>query len=119
MPSSGPWVLNLGRRQDRRSVPHRRRCGSASGAARGRARADRGPALQGQSAKATEPHTCAECALRDHPTLGALPAPVQSGRLRIDGQRIAAKERLDGKFLLSTSDVDLNAEDVALGHKNL
>lgn len=30
-----------------------------------------------------------------------------------------AEERLDGKFLLSTSDPDLSPEDVALGYKNL
>jgi hypothetical protein len=33
--------------------------------------------------------------------------------------RSAAEERLDGKYLLSTSDPDLTAEDVALGYKNL
>jgi hypothetical protein len=34
-------------------------------------------------------------------------------------KKIAAEERLDGKYLLSTSDADLSAEDVALGYKNL
>ena len=42
-----------------------------------------------------------------------------SGRLVIDRAKIAAEERLDGKYLLSTSDPDLSAEDVALGYKNL
>ncbi len=37
----------------------------------------------------------------------------------IDSAKIAAEERLDGKYLLSTSDPDLSAEDVALGYKNL
>jgi hypothetical protein len=46
----------------------------------------------------------------------ARPCP---GRLRLDRAKIAAEERLDGKFLLSTSDPDLSAEDVALGYKNL
>jgi hypothetical protein len=32
---------------------------------------------------------------------------------------VRAEERLDGKYLLSTSDPDLSAEDVALGYKNL
>ena len=44
---------------------------------------------------------------------------LPSGRLRIDGQRVAAEERLDGKFLLETSDPDISAEDAALGYKNL
>ena len=33
--------------------------------------------------------------------------------------RIAAEERLDGKYLLTTSDPSLPAEDVALGYKQL
>jgi hypothetical protein len=72
-----------------------------------------------RSAKAAEGHTRAECALRDHPALGRYLRQTKSGRLRIDRQKIAAEERLDGKFLLSTSDPDLSAEDVALGYKNL
>jgi len=64
-------------------------------------------------------HRRTECALRDHPTLGRYLRQTPSGRLRIDRQRIAAEERLDGKYLLSTSDPDLSAEDVALGYKNL
>jgi len=37
----------------------------------------------------------------------------------LDRKKIAAEERLDGKYLLSTSDPDLSTEDVALGYKNL
>jgi hypothetical protein len=37
----------------------------------------------------------------------------------IDRGKIAAEEKLDGKFLLSTSDPDLSAEDVAIGYKSL
>jgi hypothetical protein len=69
--------------------------------------------------KAFEAHTRAECALRDHPSLGRYLRQTPSGRLRIDRAKITAEERLDGKFLLSTSDPDLSAEDVALGYKNL
>ncbi len=64
-------------------------------------------------------HVRAECALRDHPTLGRWVRQLASGRLVLDKTRIAAEERLDGKYLLSTSDPDLSAEDVALGYKNL
>jgi hypothetical protein len=32
---------------------------------------------------------------------------------------VTAEARLDGKYLLATSDPDLSAEDVALGYKNL
>src|SRR3954447_8270797 len=71
------------------------------------------------SAKADGAHHRAECALRDHPTLGRYLRQIPSGRLRIDRAKIAAEQRLDGKYLLSTSDPDLSAEDVALGYKNL
>ena len=64
-------------------------------------------------------HVKAECALRDHPSLGRWVRQLKSGRLRIDTAKVRAEERLDGKFLLSTSDPDLSAEDVALGYKNL
>jgi hypothetical protein len=69
--------------------------------------------------KAFEAHTRAECALRDHPALGRYLRQTPSGRLRIDNAKVAAEAKLDGKFLLSTSDPDLSAEDVALGYKNL
>jgi Transposase DDE domain len=72
-----------------------------------------------KSAKAAEAHTRAECALRDHPALGRYLRQTPSGRLRVDRAKIAAEAKLDGKFLLSTSDPDLSAEDVALGYKNL
>ena len=71
------------------------------------------------SAKADGAHHRAECALRDHPTLGRYLRQTPSGRLRIDRAKITAEQRLDGKYLLSTSDPDLSAEDVALGYKNL
>lgn len=66
-----------------------------------------------------ETHRKAECALRDHKTLGRYLRQTSTGRLLIDRAAIRAEERLDGKYLLSTSDPDLSAEDVALGYKNL
>jgi hypothetical protein len=61
----------------------------------------------------------AECALRDHPALGRWLRQLPSGRLVIDRAKVAAEQRLDGKYLLTTSDPDLSAQDVALGYKNL
>jgi hypothetical protein len=68
---------------------------------------------------AEEAHRLAECALRDHVSLGRWLRQTPSGRLVIDRAKVAAEERLDGKYLLSTSDPHLSAEDVALGYKNL
>jgi hypothetical protein len=64
-------------------------------------------------------HVKAECALRDHPALGRWLRQQPSGRLVIDRAKVTAEARLDGKYLLSTSDPDLPAEDIALGYKNL
>jgi transposase len=61
----------------------------------------------------------AECELRDHPTLGRWIRQLKSGRLVIDRAKVTAEERLDGKYLLATSDPDISAEDTALGYKNL
>jgi hypothetical protein len=66
-----------------------------------------------------EAHARGECALRDHPTLSRYLRQTTSGRLVLDRAKVAAEERLDGKYLLTTSDPSLSAEDVALGYKQL
>ena len=55
----------------------------------------------------------------EHTALGRRLRQTPSGRLVIDKAEITAEARLDGKYLLSNSDPDLSAEDVALGYKNL
>ena len=77
------------------------------------------PAGERATQQLGQAHTRAECALRDHPALGRYLRQTKTGRLQIDRAKIAAEERLDGKYLLSTSDPTLSAEDVALGYKNL
>ncbi|WP_225858188.1 IS1634 family transposase [Rhodococcus wratislaviensis] len=64
-------------------------------------------------------HLKAECALRDHRSLGRWLRQSPSGRLLIDRAKIKAEARLDGKYLLATSDPHISAEDTALGYKNL
>jgi len=66
-----------------------------------------------------EPHTRAACALRSHPAFGRYIRQTKTGKLRLDKARIKAEERYDGKFLVSTSDHQMPAEDVALGYKQL
>jgi hypothetical protein len=41
------------------------------------------------------------------------------GLLRLDAAAVAAETKLDGKYLLRTSDPHLSAEDIALGYKQL
>src|SRR5215210_8386159 len=64
-------------------------------------------------------HQRGECALRDHKTLSRYLRQTKTGRLVLDRDKLAAEQRLDGKYLLTTSDPSLSAEDVALGYKQL
>jgi len=64
-------------------------------------------------------HTRAVCELKVHPTMGRYVRELKSGKLRVDRAAVAAEEKLDGKYLLSTTDPSLTAEEVALGYKQL
>jgi transposase len=66
-----------------------------------------------------EKHTRAVCALKAHPSFGRFVKELKGGKLVIDRARVRAEERLDGKYLLTTTDPSLSAEDVALGYKQL
>lgn len=66
-----------------------------------------------------EAHTKAHCALQTHPTYKRLLKADKRGNLRVDAQAVKEMERLDGKYLIRTSDDTLSAEDVALGYKQL
>jgi hypothetical protein len=64
-------------------------------------------------------HSKAVCALKSHPAYGRFVEELADGTLRLDRARVRAEERLDGKYLLSTTDPSLSAEEVALGYKQL
>jgi transposase len=68
--------------------------------------------------RSAEDRRDAEALLQAHPSLGRY-LSRRRGRLAVDKAKIKAEERVDGKFLLSTSDDSLTAEDVALGYKQL
>ncbi|MEX0836221.1 MAG: IS1634 family transposase [Nitriliruptor sp.] len=57
--------------------------------------------------------------IREKPGLWRYLRVTKSGLLRIDRAKIAAEAKLDGKYLLRTSDLTLSAEDVARGYKAL
>ncbi len=64
-------------------------------------------------------HTKAACALRSHGTFGRYIIQTKGGVLKLDKAKIASEELLDGKFLVSTSNMNLDAADVAMGYKQL
>ena len=57
--------------------------------------------------------------LLTHKSMGRYLKEQKNGKLRIDQAKIKQDQKLDGKYLLSTSDKSLSAEDVALGYKQL
>lgn len=59
------------------------------------------------------------CQVRSRPGLARFLRVTPKGLLRIDRAAVSAEAKLDGKFLLRTSDPTLSAEDVALGYKQL
>jgi transposase len=64
-------------------------------------------------------HTKAVCALKSHRALGRYVRELKSGKLTVDRAKVKAEAKLDGKYLISTTDFSLSAEDVALGYKQL
>lgn len=64
-------------------------------------------------------HSKAVCALKTHKTLGRYLRELKNGELRIDQAAVAAEAKLDGKYVLMTSEPGLSAAEIALGYKNL
>ncbi len=65
------------------------------------------------------PHEKATCALRSHPVYGRYVTQTPTGRLTLNREKIKTEELVDGKFLVSSSDDTLSAEDIVLGYKAL
>jgi transposase len=63
--------------------------------------------------------TKTQCNLLLHRSMGRYVKELKSGKLRINKDKVKQDEKLDGKYLLSTSDLHLSAEDIALGYKQL
>jgi hypothetical protein len=58
-------------------------------------------------------------ALKAHATLGRYLTRDARGRPRVNRDKVREEQRLDGKYLLSTSDDTLSTAEVALGYKQL
>lgn len=61
----------------------------------------------------------AVCELRAHPVFGRYISQTPKGFLTLNRDKIKAEAHLDGKFLISSSDDQLSAEDLVLGYKQL
>ena len=58
-------------------------------------------------------------ALTTKPAFNRFLRKTKTGKLRVDHSAVAREAKLDGKYLLRTSDESLTAEDIALGYKAL
>lgn len=65
------------------------------------------------------PHNKATCKLIAHPSYGRYLRRLKNGAVKIDKAKVKEEEKLDGKYLILTSDDTISAEDVALGYKQL
>jgi transposase len=61
----------------------------------------------------------AKCRLLNNQSMGRYLKELKNGNLKINLAKIKEEEKLDGKYLLSTSDTSLSATDIALGYKQL
>jgi transposase len=75
--------------------------------------------LAAHGASNKKEHTKALCALASHPVYGRYLKAGPDGKFKIAKRKVAAEERLDGKFLLKTSDDTLSLHDIVLGYKQL
>ena len=66
-----------------------------------------------------KPHEKAACKLRAHPTYGRYIRQTKTGKLKLDKAKIRREAKFDGKYLLSSSDDYLSAEDIVMGYKQL
>lgn len=66
-----------------------------------------------------EAHTKAHCRLYSHIVYKKYLKIDTKGNLKINEKAVKAAEKLDGKYLIRTSDDTLSVEDIALGYKQL
>lgn len=67
-----------------------------------------------------EVHEKKACELRSHATFGRFVTQTpKTGKLTLNREKIAHEALLDGKFLVSSSDDSLSAEDIVAGYKAL
>jgi hypothetical protein len=76
-------------------------------------------AIAGSDAAAPTAREALACRLRERPAYRRFLKVTKAGLLRIDRAAVAAEARLDGKFVLRTSDPTLPAAEVATGYKQL
>jgi IS4 transposase len=112
-------VIDEGTMRDRFVVCHNPLEAERDRAVREQILAQLEEAIAGSDALRQQKRHDLACHLEAKPGYRRFLRQTKAGLLRIDRAAVAGEERLDGKFLLRTSDPTLSAEDVALGYKQL
>ena len=112
-------VIDDGTMRDRFVVCHNPEQGERDKFVRDQLLAQLGAAIAGSDQLTTGARAELAGELRGYPGLKRFLRTTPGGLLRVDQAAVAAEERLDGKFLLRSSDPTLSAEDIALGYKQL
>lgn len=69
--------------------------------------------------RSEERHTKKACKLLSQPGYARYLRELAGGGLRIDRGKVREEERLDGKYVLLTNDLDLPGEELVLGYRDL
>ena len=112
-------VIDDGTMRDRFVICHNPEQAERDRAVRDQLLAQLGDAIAGSDTLSRAARAELAGELRSYPGLKRFLRTTPGGLLRVDRGAVAAEARLDGKFLLRTSDPTLSAEDVALGYKQL
>ena len=112
-------VIDDGTMRDRFVVCHNPEQAERDRFVRDQLLAQLGDAIAGSDKLSAAERAALAGQLANYPGLKRFVRTTPTGRLRVDRAAVTAEERLDGKFLLRTSDPTLSAEDVALGYKQL
>lgn len=69
--------------------------------------------------RSREHHTRKSCNLLSRPCYARYLRELKGGGLRLDRMKIRREERLDGKWVLMTNELELPAEELVLGYRDL
>lgn len=72
-----------------------------------------------EGSRITEHHTKKSCELLSKPGYARFLRELKGGGLRIDRAKITAEARLDGKYVLMTNELELPADELVMGYRDL
>ena len=112
-------IVGDGERRRRYVVCHNPDEEARQRAHRAKLLAEVGAEIEAMKARPDRKHSKRTCALLTSGRFGRYLRETKGGKLRIDRAAVAEAERYDGKWVITSNDDTLTAEDLALGYKQL